>query len=393
VALVLVLACGGKPDANGRGSGAPLVVEHAGSGSAAAPAKRASSASAGSGAGSADDAERVAQAAYRAAMRAGRKATDAKHYDEAIDAFNAALKVRPNDARAISERGFAYLLDGSLLGAEEDLDRAAGLTKDKKLLSSIWFNRGLVEDKRHEDENAIVDFYIANQLHPTAAAQAKLDGKTVCPVHVDRVVSRGSDEFERRSDPVDAPSWVALFPLLPDVVVVDGSAPKNDAAARDALRADKTLPTIAATGEAGQGRADFLVVRHDAGLRAYPLGFDDGGRCPGYTAFEIVKVAGTVVLVHGTVLAEGGMTDMCLSGSGELAECTGASGEEPHGEACFSADPRVYDIAIDTATDHRLVITRPKPAEDTKATAVNIALSGSGVAVSGLTCNLTLDLP
>ncbi len=351
-----------------------------------APAKRASVGSAGSGS-DVDDAARAAQAAYRAAMRAGRKATDAARYDEAIDAFNDALKVRPNDARAISERGFAYLLDGSLLGAEEDLDRAAGLTKDKKLLSSIWFNRGLVEDKRHEAENADRRLLHRQPAAPDgcSAGQARrpngVPGACRAHRHPRQQRLRAPERPGRRRQAGSrcsrcSPTWSS------------STAPRRAPKRRRTTPStpSPTLPTIASTGEAGQGRADFIVVKQDAGLRAYPLGFDDGGRCPGYTAFEIVKVAGTVVLVHGTVLSEGGMTDMCLSGSGELAECTGGSGEEPHGEACFSPDPRVYDIAIDTATDHRLVITRPKPTEETAATTVNVALTGSGLAVSGVTC-------
>nr|HEX4318367.1 tetratricopeptide repeat protein [Kofleriaceae bacterium] len=336
-------------------------------------------------------------------MRRGRKATDAKHYDDAIAAFTDALAAKPEDARALGERGYARLLGAGanpidLRDAEHDLDAAAQRTHDAKLLSEVWFNRGLVEDKRDEHDNAIVDFYLANQLRPTKAAAAKLAGQTVCPVHVETSAESMLDDPERQK-PLDAPTWLALLHATPFAIIDDSAPPKSDADARRALGVESTkLPAIAIAGSVGNGRAAYLVTKRDAGLRAYPLGFDDGGRCPGMLDLSITKVAGAVVLVHGVVLPEGGMTEMCRGSDddGERFPCTGSASETEAGEACFAPAPTLHDIALDTATGKLIDVARPQPTADTPATRVTVELVGdgsAGVALSGIGCDRTVGWP
>ncbi len=123
-------------------------------------------------------ADKAADATYRAAMKRGRKATDAKTYPDAIAAFDEALKARPNEPHALAERGFAKLLAGTDLdSASGDFDHAADATKDPKLLGMIWFNRGLVDDKLGHADAALVDYYLANQLLPSKTVAAKIAGK------------------------------------------------------------------------------------------------------------------------------------------------------------------------------------------------------------------------
>jgi hypothetical protein len=375
----LALACHGSgSDAVGQASGAPATVPvHVD----AAPTRVTPD---GSTAGSDSDDARTA--AYRAAMKRGRVATDAKRYADAIAAFDDALVARPNDARAQSERGYARLLDGSdLAAAEADLDAAAARTKDAKLLSSIWYNRGLVEERRKEPDNAVVDFYLADQLRSSSATRAKLDGKTVCPARIDRAtVAAGSNGT------IDAADWLALLHAMPLAVIDDDAPPKTAAAARDVLGASAKLPTLAVAGEAGRGRDAYVVFAHARGLRAVLLAEDAGGRCPGLVDFHIAAGSGAIVLVHGSSTVEGGMTDMCRTGSDELVECSGKDDETPAGEACLGGRATISDVAIDTGTGAVIEVSRPQPTVETAATRVGVVLTGSGVALTGVTCDRTV---
>jgi hypothetical protein len=122
------------------------------------------------------DKDRAQHARFASAVAAGRKATVAKRYDEAIGAFGDALQAMPDSAAALSERGYAELLAGRLDDAEKDLLKARGLTRDPALLGPIAFNLGLVREKRKDTSGARAAFALSNDIRPTKAAQAKLAG-------------------------------------------------------------------------------------------------------------------------------------------------------------------------------------------------------------------------
>ncbi len=61
-------------------------------------------------------------------------------YDEAIQLFDRAVRMRPFDARARGERGFAYLKMGKLRETSVDFDYARALAKDRVLLSQVYLN-------------------------------------------------------------------------------------------------------------------------------------------------------------------------------------------------------------------------------------------------------------
>ncbi len=117
---------------------------------------------------------------YWKAMNDGRKATLAKKYDDAYAAFDRALVAVPDDARAISERGYAKLLAKDYPGAVADLDRAVARTKDRKLLGQIYYNYGLAAEAKGDAAAAKAAFARSNQYNPTPAAAKKLDGKPAC---------------------------------------------------------------------------------------------------------------------------------------------------------------------------------------------------------------------
>lgn len=323
------------------------------------------------------------RAAYRAGMREGRKATDAKRYKVAIAGFDAALAAKPNDARALGERGYARLLEGSDLDATmRDLDAAASGTKDRKHLSTIWFNRGLLHEKRGDATNATASFAIANLMRPTKAAAAKLAGKTACPVEVLRA-------FAVEDHPsVQAADWLALAKALPHN---DDEVPADAEAALDTLAGVKTepeLPTIVSTKTFDQAVA-YVVWRARGKLMATPIGLAWQGRCTGNMEFTIEDTSDTLVHVTGAEEAMGGHTYMCEGKDDDLVECTGADNEVSAGTACLGGSVVTRDLVVDLATG-RVVIAVEQL--DTGTPGPKIELTDKALTIRGQGCARTETL-
>jgi len=159
---------------------APLASVNTSAPSASAPHDTAASASRAAPRASAGatveltEAEKEADLRYHAALERGRRASTAKDYDAASKAFTEALTAKPNDARALGERGYAYLQAGNLDYAESDFQQADGRTQDPNLAAQIFFNEGLLAERKGDLENAKVSYARSEQLHATAAAKKKI---------------------------------------------------------------------------------------------------------------------------------------------------------------------------------------------------------------------------
>lgn len=318
---------------------------------------------------------------YRAALNKGRKATDAKNYKDAIAGFDEALVIKKGDARAISERGYARLLSGDLDGASRDLDDSASRTKDRKLLSSIWFNRGLVDEKRGKQDSALVAFYLANALRPTDAAAKKIQGKTVCPVNVYRPYDRQGDF----TSTWEATDWQDLAKQAAEEL--EGKRPATEAEALEALTGDKTVPKLPATItiRSFEDHVAYVVWKDGNKLRAIPIGYAMGGRCPGELAFEITGTSGSLVFIHGTEAEDGGYTFMCEDKQGDLYECTGAENEVGAGTACLGGTPTEYHLVFD-AKQGKVVLGIGQPQFPDGGDSVNVAFEPTGLKLLGKAC-------
>lgn len=396
-AVLVLVACGRKvpPSAStdasapvGAPSDASLGVgpSDAGASSAKGGAK---SASKDAGPEKATSVELAKARAYQASLVRGRRETHAKHYSAAISAFDAALREKPGDAQATSERGYARLLEGSdLTLASQDFEDAAEHTKDPKLLSQIWFNRGLVEEKG-SSENAEVDFAIANQLSPSAAAQKKLGGKDVCIARVERsptVDISGAD-------------WVALGKSMASEIGDDSPA-KTAVELFEHLteaKAEPKLPMVLDYGWLTMSTS-WLVFRTGATLHAARVGRSVGGRCSGNVSFEIVGQRGTFIHVHGHELAEGGYTLVCEGPNLETRPCT----EKELGDdtisiqsACLGGSIVERDLVVDTTLGRVvLAVERPVAPSDNfdkgfRAPHVEAKLVPEGLSLAGLGCTRT----
>ena len=382
VGVLIVVGCKGKAEDRADDKAASPAVGSGSSSAAAPPAAKPVAKAAGSGSGSAaamPPEDPKARAAYRAGMQKGRKATDAKKWSEALAGFDAALVAKPGDPRALGERGFARLLDGKdLAAASKDLDQAARGTKDPKLLSSIWFNRGLIEEKRGNELNATAAFVVANALRPTAVAKAKIAGKAECPV----IVSHDEHEVWEHK-PIDGADWVALAKAtgFDDVEKITS---KEEA--WEMLTLARTEPQLPATVMPGDStwKVSYLVVKRGTGLHAVPLGMQQGGRCPGTIAYGVVASDATRILVSGTE-EDGGYTFMCRKKGdedGERFECKEKDDEEDAGAACFGPGAERTDIVFDSTGKTLLVVT-----QDDGPAAAEVTLVPGGVKISGHGCD------
>lgn len=117
---------------------------------------------------------------YTTAMAKGRAATKAARYDEAIAAFDRAVRARPVDARARAERGFAYLSQGAAERALADLDDASLLTQERSLLAQIYLNLAVASAKLNLTEAERIALVLASR-RGSAEARTRLAERSPCP--------------------------------------------------------------------------------------------------------------------------------------------------------------------------------------------------------------------
>lgn len=388
LAVCLLVACGSKSSSEkAAGSAATDVTKATPAGSGSGSANAVVGSGSGTGSGSSAPVDPTVQAAYRAGMKTGRQATAKKQWADAIAGFDAALKAKPGDARATGERGFARLLEGKdLAAAEKDFDRAASSTKDQKILASIWFNRGLLEEKQGKTDNVLAAFATSNVLRPTPAAAKKLGGKAACPLMVDR------DESTQPTQ--DFADWATLAEKLPHE-----DEPDWDAKAWIAEATTDPLPTTIRLSDGGENHA-YLVWQPQGRktLRVLPLYSASLGRCPGTASYEIAEEVGGRFHLHGIELYEGGYTFMC-TGPGTLAgkdeaemhECTDVPNEESVGTACFAGASNVRDMIVEDSG--RIVMQLEQSAEYDEGEAskaiVTVTMTRDSVKLAGQGCDRT----
>jgi hypothetical protein len=123
---------------------------------------------------------RAACPQYEQGMAKGRTLTKAGRYQEAIQAFDRAVRARPVDARARAERGFAYLTSGATERSISDFDDARVLTQDRGLLSQIYLNLATASQKLNAPEAERLALVLALR-RGSREARARLGERSICP--------------------------------------------------------------------------------------------------------------------------------------------------------------------------------------------------------------------
>ncbi len=83
-------------------------------------------------------------------------------YQDAIDDFTKAIKLKPLDYKGYYNRGIVYYLLDNFDAAKADFTNAIEINPD---YANAYFNRGLVYKNQENPKNASVDFYKAGLLY------------------------------------------------------------------------------------------------------------------------------------------------------------------------------------------------------------------------------------
>lgn len=110
----------------------------------------------------------------KAKLDEGRRLTRAGDYPTAIAAFDAAIELDAALARAWSERGYAKLLAGDLVGAQADLEAALPLDEGKPYQAAVHYNLGLVAEKRDDASAARRAFEVSLALRDNESVRKAL---------------------------------------------------------------------------------------------------------------------------------------------------------------------------------------------------------------------------
>lgn len=184
---------------------------------------------------------------YRGALEAGAQQTRAENYAAAIDAYTTALAAVPEDPRALAGRGHAHLLAGDLAAAHADLQAAAAHASELKLAAKIHHDLGLLAEQR-DPPAALRQFALSNLFHPTAAAIARISGRTVCLADI----TVGSDTTTTPASPTRPTTWLEIWTahFAPSQAnLKDPSKPADEPAARHRVCHYESLALDACDGQ------------------------------------------------------------------------------------------------------------------------------------------------
>jgi Tfp pilus assembly protein PilF len=386
LALVSLLGCKDDPPPGGPSPAKSAVV--------GTPAKPSSTASAvASAAASAvtstaplgDDAKKKLKA-YGAAMERGRKATREKDYKAAATAFGEALTQRPGDVRALSERGYVHDLAGDYAAALKDLRKALGAAHTKEIQAQIWFNIGLAEEGRKDDDAARIAFAKSNDLRPTKAAAEKLEGKTkpVCTAaSVDKSYVPGSEYA----------GWLVAFQGL-----AARYKTRNPGLPLDEPKSDDDAKALLCKQFGCVGAGPWVVSVGDAVLVELHVVVPVEGDAKKLVAFEEVGegLGGSCAYVDQVVIKGGDPLQVHVSSAdrtvvymkkgegGQLEECN--KDYDGCEAACMPGEWAERDFFFDVAKKRRVVAVLQSGTGDKKL--VDVTRAKNQVVVSGQGCDL-----
>lgn len=337
-------------------------------------------------------------ARYQRALAAGRKATVAKDNARAVAAFTDALEAMPDDPRALAERAFAELSQGKLDDADKDLARAKKNTEDPELLAPIWFNIGLVAEKRDRRDEAARAYQRSNELKATRAAADKLAAMKAPPPRCPVTASKSGNAGLVVRD------WKAVRDRLAAGFEKRFSSPAalpvgDEAAVRKALLQapfDPMSPWIAhVTDESRTGETYHIVLPTAEGslrvIEAIAEGFPSA-RCG--SDIESVSVIhgqlARVVIERSLVVP----SMMCEKKGKEPGECTGDPGEEPIQSFCKGVGATRTELVVDPSTGvvADLVQEIPYAGHGPQKPAATVTMTGRTLRVDGGGCSITMAL-
>jgi hypothetical protein len=164
---------------------------------------------------------------YADAMSRAVRATTEHRYADADAAYDQALKVKPFDARAWAEKGYARMLAGDAKAAYEALETARSLTKTRALLATIWFNEGELAARAGDASTARLRYALAASFG-SAAGASKIAGQSQC---------RATWTTSVAAMPI-VRGWTGVLAAMPQATCAEHRTPQTTEAAahREACR-------------------------------------------------------------------------------------------------------------------------------------------------------------
>lgn len=127
---------------------------------------------------------------YRKHIRDGRKSVHDKRYVDAMDHFKAAIKLDPNNPRALSELGWAAFLGDKLAEARDANTKAIRFTDNIRIKGASYYNLGRVAEKEKDQYNAAVFYQKSLNVRPgNAQVQKRLNALIAAGVKLPKNVN------------------------------------------------------------------------------------------------------------------------------------------------------------------------------------------------------------
>jgi len=111
---------------------------------------------------------------YAEALAAGRKLANAKHYPEAIAAFEGAVASFPDDPTLLAELGYTAFLAKDLKKAEAMTRRALAAQASPSIRGASLYNLGLIQEARGDKAGAIASYAESLRERPHSVVRAAL---------------------------------------------------------------------------------------------------------------------------------------------------------------------------------------------------------------------------
>lgn len=243
-----------------------------------------------------------ARAAGLKALDEGRKLSRAKDWSKALAAFDRALLVMPDDARVLSEVGWAAFQANRLDRAEEANARALANAKEPLLRAPILYNVGRVAEARGKPDAARKAYKESLSLRANAEVKRRLD---VLAVDASATASDEPGLACRESFP-DVTAMCRCLGGDKDGLFVPEWVKFSCGRRATSSLGDGRFGVVEAGGEEGGERAHLLIVQ-EAGrvrwLRNLGTDYEPGAfgvhNAAHVSGGESRNVAGhTVVVVH-----------------------------------------------------------------------------------------------
>ena len=135
----------------------------------------------------------------------GRKAVQAKNYDEGIALYTKAMKVRPSDPTLLAELGWAHYLKGNRDMARAFTLQGMHVEREPKKQAAMLYNLGRIAEDEGKASDAIVYYMRSLAMRPNKVVQGRYDalqggGAKPIEASLDAMCVKAMEQWECSTD-------------------------------------------------------------------------------------------------------------------------------------------------------------------------------------------------